>query len=103
MNTTGWEPLSSDKVAAQEQGTHECTLLRYVTRDFAAYSTPHVSLKLDPCAGTPTIKSIARNPAGLYVMFFVLDGLGTYTSQDAGMSWTEASTIVDCRAILTLD
>ena len=31
------------------------------------YSSPHVSLSLPSCSGTPTMKSIARSNEGLYV------------------------------------
>ena len=73
----------SQQQEVEQRGVHECALLRFTTADFVSYSTPHVALRLDPCSGTPTIKSIARNPAGLYVMFYALGGLGTYTSHDA--------------------
>lgn len=68
-NTTGWEPL--DASGGGVGGTHDCTLLRYTTADFNSYSAPHAALAISPCSGTPTMKSIARSPTGLYVMFTV--------------------------------
>jgi hypothetical protein len=92
-NTTGWEPLRSWKSGVQER--HECSLLRFTTRDFKSYSPPHVSLLMPQCSGTPTMKSIARSPAGRYVMFTVGGGdgaPGTYVSEDEGLRWTRANT-----------
>ena len=103
-NTTGWEPLRPQESghvggAGRARGQHDCTLLRYTTRDFQQYSVPHVALQLSPCSGTPTMKSIARDDAGeLYVMFAVGvdhdDGysMGTFVSRDAGMSWAMTNT-----------
>jgi hypothetical protein len=92
-NTTGWEPLLLHRqTAGRSDGQHECTLLRYTTTDFVEYSAPHVALQLPSCSGTPTLKSIARSPDGLYVMFTVFGGYETFTSQDAGMSWQRANT-----------
>lgn len=106
-NTTGWEPLaqapSGDPAAVATQGAgryrtqghHDCTLLRYTTVDFVHYSKPHVALSIPDCSGTPTMKSIARSPQGVYAMFTVGGGDGnshTYTSHDAGMSWQIGAT-----------
>ena len=91
-NTTGWEPLSASERA---QGHHECALLRYTTRDFVRYSPPHIALTIPTCSGTPTMKSIARSTESMYAMFTVGGGDGassTYTSHDAGMSWTRGAT-----------
>jgi hypothetical protein len=89
-NTTGWEPLIS--LGSRLRGKHACQLLRFLTVDFVAYSTPHISLWIEPCSGTPSMKSIARSPDGLYVMFTACGGLGTYTSHSQGMSWSKADT-----------
>ena len=108
-NTTGWEPMSpldqrdaggskagrDAEGSSRPQGHHDCALLRYTTTDFVRYSAAHVALRVPSCSGTPTMKSIARNPQGLYVMFTVggpPPGLGTYTSTTAGMSWEKANT-----------
>lgn len=88
-------PRAAASFKARVQGQHDCSLLRYTTQDFVQYSEPHTALVLDDCSGTPTMKSIARSPEGLYVMFTVggpPPGLGTYTSRDAGMSWKKADT-----------
>lgn len=89
-NTTGWEPI-----LGEVGGYHDCTLLRFTTTDFKVYSKAQVVLTIDSCSGTPTMKSIARSNGGLYVMFSVggpPPGLGTYTSNDQGMSWTKGNT-----------
>ena len=67
----------------------------YTTRDFVRYSPPHIALTIPTCSGTPTMKSIARSTEGMYAMFTVGGGDGassTYTSHDAGMSWTRGAT-----------
>jgi len=100
-NTTGWEPLGEPEAGDEEtapdpageaKAEHACALLRYTTSDFVTYSAPHVALRMDLCSGTPTFKSIARSPAGRYVMFYDHGGYGTFTSNDAGMSWAKADT-----------
>eukprot|EP00040_Diaphanoeca_grandis_P030981 m.184414 g.184414 ORF g.184414 m.184414 type:complete len:512 (+) comp32187_c0_seq2:119-1654(+) len=94
-NTTGWEPLVDN---VRTKGYHDCSLLRYTTADFVNYSPPHVSLLLPGCAGTPTMKSIARNEDGLYVMFTVggpphsNHTFTTFLSHDQGLSWDAADT-----------
>jgi hypothetical protein len=98
-NTTGWEPVVGEDGAPEIRsgGHHDCTLLRYTTTDFVTYSAPYIALQIPGCSGTPTMKSIARSDRGLYAMFTVGDnvannGLGTYTSHDAGMSWSVGKT-----------
>lgn len=92
-NTTGWEPLAAH---VGEGGHHECALLRYTTKDFKQYSPAHTALVLPSCSGTPTFKSIARSPAGLYAMFSVggselHPGL-SFTSTNEGMAWKLSNT-----------
>ena len=100
-NTTGWEPLvgggtrgdpSGAEGAVRSSGIHNCALLRYTTTDFVHYSTPVIALRIVGCSGTPTMKSIARSPSGLYAMFTTYGtlngGLGTFTSTDTGLTWS---------------
>ena len=117
-NTTGWfvpappppppspsphvlatfrEPLRAGAGAARDElgAHHDCGLLRFTTRDFVTYSPPHTALHIPSCSGTPTMKSIARSPQGLYAMFTVGGGdgaSGTYTSRDEGMTWHQGVT-----------
>jgi hypothetical protein len=75
-NTTGWEPQYRTRsnmpphsglpaaVLPSVGASHNCTLLRFLTKDFVSYSEPHVALSVPGCAGTPTIKSIAATPNG---------------------------------------
>ena len=117
-NTTGWfvpappppppspsphvlatfrEPLRAGAGAARDGlgAHHDCALLRFTTRDFVTYSPPHTALHIPSCSGTPTMKSIARSPQGLYAMFTVGGGdgaSGTYTSRDEGMTWQQGVT-----------
>eukprot|EP01045_Picozoa_sp_COSAG04_P008612 COSAG04_NODE_481_length_13663_cov_9.055662_3_plen_198_part_00 len=98
-HANGTEPLqgAGGGLGAAEQNGW-VSLLRFETRDFVSYSPARQVLYLRS-GGTPTLKSIARDSRGLYVMFSTLDadvgeGAGgdhSFLSTDRGLSWREAN------------
>ena len=98
-HANGTEPLATgagSRGRATEQNGH-VALLRFTTTDFVHY-TPAQQVLYIESGGTPTLKSIARDDSGLYVMFSTLAKSGdhSFLSRDQGRSWSIANCTTGC-------